>query len=477
MLVEERIFENAKLFPEKLAIIAGSAEVTYLELVHRILLAAKFYENSGLQKGDRVVVSASKCVDFVYAYFGAHIAGLICVPIDSETNPVRLQRIEDCAAPKLFVGELRNKGERNVIPFAEVSAEEEAEIKMPRPSDIADILFTTGTTGLPKGVSLSFFNQQAAAEQINAFVGNTADDVELLALPISHSFGLGRLRCVLSKGATIALLSSFASMKKFYAGLDLYNVTGFSMVPSSWNYIQKMSGAKLANYASRLKYIEIGSAFMPEAEKRKLMEMLPTTRICMHYGLTEASRSAFMSFHDDEAHLMSIGKPSPGRKIAIFSEKGEEVANGQEGELCVAGDHVCSAYWGQSEADFRKDFFGEFFRTGDWGYIDNDGYIYLKSRIKEIINVGGKKVSPVEVEEVLNAMDGITESACIGVKDDVMGEIVKAFIVGTLTETDDEAIKKYVMAHIENYKVPAIIEHIAELPKTTSGKLQRLMLK
>ncbi|RGX85410.1 class I adenylate-forming enzyme family protein [Bacteroides intestinalis] len=476
MTIEERIFETAKLTPQKLAIVAGSVKVSYEELVQKVMLAAAYFKRCGLQHGDRVVISASKKVEFVYSYFGAHMAGLVCVPIDSETNPVRLRRILDCSQPKLIVGELRSKGELNVIPFADVTAEQPVELQFPQLADIADLMFTTGTTGLPKGVALSFLNQKAAVEQIDTFIGNTTDDVELLALPISHSFGLGRLRCVFSKGATLVFLGSFASMKKFYAEMERCHCTGFGMVPSSWSYIQKMSGEKLADYAGQLKYIEIGSAFMSEVDKRKLMSILPNTKICMHYGLTEASRSSFLSFHDDATHLMSIGKPSPGREIAVMNN-GEIVAEGTEGEICVKGDHVCSSYWRMSEEDFRQEFYGDYFRTGDWGYKDAEGYIYLKSRIKEIINVGGKKVSPVEVEEVINQIGGCEESACIGVKDDVMGEVVKAFVVGTLTANDDDMIKQYVAARLENYKVPVYIEHIAELPKTVSGKLQRFLLK
>ena len=120
---------------------------------------------------------------------------------------------------------------------------------------------------------------------------------------------------------------------------------------------------------------------------------------------------------------------------------------------------------------------GDYFKTGDWGYIDHSGYIYLKSRKKEIINVGGKKVSPIEVEEALNSMAGIEESACIGVHDDVMGEVVKAFVVGHLTKADDESIKKKMLSLLENYKVPVYIEYVDRIPKTPSGKIQRLLLK
>lgn len=199
MTVEERIFETAKLTPQKLAIVAGSVKVSYEELVQKVMLAATYFKQCGLQHGDRVVISANKKVEFVYSYFGAHMAGLVCVPIDLETNPIRLWRILDCSQPKLIVGELRSKGKLNVIPFADVTAKQPAELQFPQLADIADLMFTTGTTGLPKGVALSFLNQKAAAEQINTFIGNTTDDVELLALPISHSFGLGRLRCVFSK--------------------------------------------------------------------------------------------------------------------------------------------------------------------------------------------------------------------------------------------------------------------------------------
>lgn len=477
MLIEQAIRNHAVNSPLKVALINGEITVTYAELWSRILNAASYFQEKGLGGGERIVLSASKSLDFVYVYFGAHMAGLVCVPIDPETNQTRLNRIIECAQPSLFVGTLKNSEGLEVLPFTDITSEKEADCPFPENSAIADLLFTTGTTGLPKGVALSFKNQAAAAENINTFIENTSDDVELLALPISHSFGLGRLRCVLSKGATLVLLGSFAAMKKFYKEIERCGVTGFGMVPSSLAYITKMSGDKIGEFASQLKYIEIGSAFMPLSDKKLLMELLPSTRICMHYGLTEASRSAFINFYNDVEHLDSIGKPSPNTEIAFFNEEGQPVPENEEGELCVKGGHVCDSYWGQTKEVFAKDFNGEYFKTGDWGYADSKGYLYLKSRKKEMINVGGKKVSPIEVEEALNTLEGVGESACIGVPDPVYGEVVKAFIVGTLTAEDDQRIIKEMMGLVENYKVPVFIEHIDSIPKTASGKIQRLLLK
>ena len=477
MVIEEIIYQHSITSPEKTAVISGEVVVSYKELWSNIKQAAAYLISRGLKKSDRIVVSASKNIDFIYTYFGAHLCGLICVPIDPETNTARLKRIIDCAAPSLIIGELRNKDEYEILPFAEIKSDEEFNLVFPQEKDIADLLFTTGTTGLPKGVVLSYLNQLSAADNINTFIGNSPEDIELLALPISHSFGLGRLRCVLSKGATLVLLGSFASMKKFFGEIERCKVTGFGMVPASWAYMVKMSRDRIAQYASQLRYIEIGSAFMPKSEKEKLMEFLPITKICMHYGLTEASRSAFISFHDDINHLDSVGKPSPNTQIAILDENGHILSSGQEGELCVKGNHVCSGYWGISDAIFKSDFYNDYFKTGDWGYTDQFGYVHLKSRKKEIINVGGKKVSPIEVEEALNSISGIEESACIGVHDDVMGEVVKAFIVGSLTKADDERVRKELMALVENYKIPVYLEHIDCIPKTASGKIQRLLLK
>ena len=475
MTIEQLIFNYAQTTPQKTALISGVVEVSYEQLWKEIKIAAAWFGENA-ERGDRIVVSASKNSEFVYTYFGAHIAGMICVPIDPETNETRLKRIIEVAKPKLIVGELRNHGEYEVVPFNEVKSDRELGGDSPIESNVADLLFTTGTTGLPKGVALTFANQMAAADNINTFIGNSTDDVEMLALPISHSFGLGRLRCVFAKGSTLVLLGSFASMKKFYGEMDRCHVTGFGMVPASWAYIQKMSGEKIGQFADQLKYIEIGSAFMPLENKQKLMNLLPKTHICMHYGLTEASRSAFISFHDDQEHLMSAGKASPNTEIAVFSEQGEPVAHNEDGEVCVKGAHVCSDYWGISKEEFKKDFFGEYFRTGDWGHIDDNGYVYLVSRKKEIINVGGKKVSPIEVEEHLNEIDGIEESACVGVHDDVLGEVVKAFCVCS-KEVDFEEVKKILFKKIEIYKIPAFFEVIKELPKTQNGKLQRLLLK
>ncbi len=477
--IEEQIFDKVQNIPDKVALISGDTEITYSQLWDYCLCAAeKLKQDYHLKKGDRVILSAAGNIEFVYAYFGVHIAGGICVPIDPDTNQTRFEYIEKSTTPVCVMGLLHNV-KKETIPFSDVvNGTSKATYIAPEQSQVADILFTTGTTGAPKGVALSYNNLSAAARNINAFIGNTSSDVELLALPVSHSFGLGRLRCSLSKGATLVMLGTFANVKKFFKEMARCQVTMFAMVPASWGFIKKMSGKYIGKFADQLKFIEIGSSFMPVEDKELLMSLLPKTRICMHYGSTEASRSAFMEFHTYKDNLLSIGKASPNVEIKIFTSQGTPAALGEEGEVCVKGEHVTCSYWNETQERFASDFYDGYFRTGDCGTMDAEGNIYLKSRIKEMINVGGKKVSPMEVEDLLNTIPGIKESACIGIPDPgiVLGEVVKAFIVAD-DNLSDEEIMQQLRPQLEVYKLPVEIERINAIPKTGSGKIQRLSLK
>lgn len=477
--IEEQIFDQVQNTPDKVALISGDTEITYSQLWDYCLCAAeKLKQDYHLKKGDRVILSAAGNIEFVYAYFGVHIAGGICVPIDPDTNQTRFEYIEKSTTPVCVMGLLHNV-KKETIPFTDVvNGTSKATYIAPEQGQVADILFTTGTTGAPKGVALSYNNLSAAARNINAFIGNTSSDVELLALPVSHSFGLGRLRCSLSKGATVVMLGTFANVKKFFKEMARCQVTMFAMVPASWGFIKKMSGKYIGKFAEQLKFIEIGSSFMPVEDKELLMSLLPNTRICMHYGSTEASRSAFMEFHTYKENLLSIGKASPNVEIKIFTSQGTPAALGEEGEVCVKGEHVTCSYRNETPERFASDFYDGYFRTGDCGTMDAEGNIYLKSRIKEMINVGGKKVSPMEVEDILNTIPGIKESACIGIPDPgiVLGEVVKAFIVAD-DNLSDEEIMQQLRPQLEVYKLPVEIERINAIPKTGSGKIQRLSLK
>ena len=479
LTIEQQIWGNVRSNPDKIALVQGDKQITYAQLWDDSLrMAYAFCMSYGVKKGDRILLGAAGSVEFVYAYLGAHIAGAICVPIDPDTNAARFRLIKGATLPKLVAGQLQQISD-GVLSLDEiVLPPEKLEYLPPLPKEVADILFTTGTTGTPKGVALSYANLSSAALNINTFIDNTSEDVELLALPVSHSFGLGRLKCVLSRGGTLVMLGTFANVKKFFGEMARCNVTGFGMVPASWGFLKKMSGKYIGKFAEQLRYIEIGSSFMPIEDKQMLMSLLPHTRICMHYGSTEASRSAFMEFHEYSSNLSSAGKASPNCDIKIFSSQGEQLPSGVEGEVCVKGGHVVSSYWNVPKARYEEDFFGEYFRTGDCGVLDDDGNLYLKSRIKEMINVGGKKVSPMEVEDVLNGAPGVVESACVGIADPdaIMGEVVKAFVV-TDDSFDEDELRSYVKTRLEVYKQPVFYERIASLPKTASGKLQRLSLK
>ena len=474
----QSVMQNAKTYAEKTAIIINGVEVTYALLGKNIRKAAGFMLKMGIKTGDRIVLSAHKDVEYVYLYFASHILGVTNVIVDAESNEERLNYIENKVNPAYCFGY-----QSTCFPsmmFCDLNLDETEELGMAdttlSQNDVAEILFTTGTTGAPKGVCLSYYNIYSSASNINEYIGNQSDDVELLALPICHSFGMGRIRCTLLKGATIVILGNFANVRALLKAIEQYHVTGFGVVPAAWAYIRKMSGTRIAKYADQIRYIEIGSAAMPLDTKKELLELFPNTRICMHYGLTEASRCCFQEFHDTE-HLDSIGRPVSDKvDVKIFDNDGNEMPVGEGGELCVDGNMVLTRYL--EEQDTNNAFFGEYFRTGDCGYKSGDGYIYLLGREKELINVGGKKVSPMEVEDAIISL-GVGDCVCVPMKDEngIMGELVFCYILKDSTTMTFGEIAEKLSHKLEAYKRPVAYGWIDKIPMTSSGKKQRLQIK
>lgn len=473
----QSVFHHAEIVPDKTAIVVGNIEVSYSLLALNARKAASLLDGLGLRPSDRIILSAHKDIEFIYLYLGAHILGVTNVIVDAESNKERLNYIEDKTNPLWCFGYESSK--HRSIQFAEIDIEALQPYSGVSDNlsvdDIAEVLFTTGTTGAPKGVCLSYGNIAGSASNINSFIKNEATDIEVLGLPICHSFGLGRIRCNLMMGATIVILGSFANVRLFFKTIERYHATGFGVVPAAWAYIRKISGTRIGKYASQIKYIEIGSAAMPLETKKEMLNLFPNTRICMHYGLTEASRNCFQEFHDIE-HLGSIGKPvCENVDVQIFSPEGSVLPDGEKGELCVKGNMVLSRYL--EEKDNKNAFYDEYFRTGDCGYRTDEGYIYLLGREKELINVGGKKVSPMEVEDAIIAL-GVGDCVCVPMKDPdgIMGELVKCYILKDSTTLSFEQIAEQLSTKLEHYKLPVVYEWIDSIPQTASGKKQRVNL-
>ncbi|MBN2578673.1 MAG: long-chain fatty acid--CoA ligase, partial [Pirellulales bacterium] len=258
--------------------------------------------------------------------------------------------------------------------------------------------------------------------------------------------------------------------------LDL-RATGLALVPAGFDLLLRMTKDRLRDAQDHLRYVEIGSAPLARETKLQLMEMLPRTRICHHFGLTEASRATFLDYHADREKLDSIGRPSPNVELAVHDKQGRRLPDGERGELVVRGGMVMREYWKRPELT-RQTLRDGWLRTGDWGSRDSEGYYYLLGRQGDLINVGGLKASPEEIEQWLNRYPGVIESACVGVPDPqgITGQCVKAYLVSR-EEVSLQEIVSWLRDHLEEYKIPRVIERSGSLPKTSSGKIQRHLLR
>lgn len=477
------LFRHVTDNPSSLALGFGADAITYAQLAQRVVRAADILREEGVNPDDRVMVEATKQPEFVYAYFACHFIHAIAVPYAPDIGLAKFHNLVEFLRPRAILSASQDsmvvKGAK-IFTFSALNdfgtRRQTLSLNEPDAAHPADVILTSGTTGNPKGVILTHRNILAAARNINQFIRNGAEDREALALPLSHSFGIGRMRCQILAGGALIFTRSFQFPKEMFESMRRWKVTGFSFVPAAWTVLTRLTGDRLLEFADTLRYIEIGSASMPRSEKERLMRLFPRTRICMHYGLTEASRSAFMEFHESRAHLDSIGKPTPNVEIRIVDDEGCEVESDRIGRIEIRGDHVMKGYW---DADASERLREGWLRSGDLGCRDQEGYLHVSGREDDVINIGGRKVYPTEIEQALLRHEQVREVVCVGTPNTITGEAVLAFLVaktdcGELP--DVEALSDFLRARIEEFKIPVSFEWISSVPRNSSGKIERKVL-
>jgi long-chain acyl-CoA synthetase len=474
----ESVLRHASRSPQSIALIGGCETLSYRDLARRVRHTARALQLRGVRRGDRVVLPASSTPDFVVSYLAVHLAGGVAVPSDAGMPRARVEHIGERVAARLALTVEEQRSLCDVADGALADPEPAFAVRGAGP-EIADIMFTSGTTGAPKGVMLSHRNLAAAARHINAFVGTSQADVEVLALPLGHSFGLGTIRCVLSAGGAVVLVDGFAFPGRIFAALEEHRATGFRCVAAGLAMMLKFAPDRLADFSTRIRYVELGSAPMRTEDKHRLMSLLPRSRICMHYGLTEATRSAYIEFHVDRARLDSIGRPSHGVEIRLVGSAGGMASPGEPGEIQIRGPHVMSGYWQDTERT-RSAFDGDWLRTGDAGHVDEGGYLYLHGRKADMINVGGRKVAPAEIEEALRRHPAVLDCGCSGIADPagISGDAVGVLVLlreGPAVGTRE--LREHLRASLEPYKLPVKWLFAGTIPRTENGKVQRHLLR
>jgi long-chain acyl-CoA synthetase len=490
----ETLLAHADAAPGNIAFGGGNGDISYGALAGMIAAAAARIVRAIGSRGERVVLCGPNSPQLAAAYFAVHAAGGVAVLLDAATPRETLRwAVEDAEARLVLLDNARSAGfSRNLAedktasplpcPVQDLAAftraDEPPPLLSPRAtlSDPADLIYTTGTMGRRKGVLLTHENIAQAALNINSFIGATAGDREIMPLPLSHSFGLGRLRVMALVGHCLLLPPGMRNPAVVLKLLLDSKATGLALVPAGFDLILRMTRDRLGDARAHLRYVEIGSASMPSPTREKLAELLPQTRLCHHYGLTEASRAAFIEYHADREYLASIGRPSPNVEMAVRDDAGCDLPDGRHGQIAVRGRMVMREYWKQPKltASVLRD---GWLYTGDCGWRDGEGYFHLAGRQADTVNVGGRKVNPEEVEEVLNGHPAVVESACTGVPDPqgIVGECLKAFVV-LRRDASDEQLIDWLRGRLEEYKIPRIWQRVDRIAKTESGKIQRQMM-
>lgn len=342
------------------------------------------------------------------------------------------------------------------------------------PASEATVLFTSGTSGKKKAVPITHRNLVETTKMINRFMSLNSPITELVTVPLTHAFGLRRIFCNHIVGGTVVVDDGALNPARALKILRDLSCTGISSVPSVFRILKANFKDVLKQLGPQIKFIELGSASLSKLEKEQLCDIFPNAQICMHYGLTEASKATFIHFFREKDKLSTVGKPSPGVSIKIMSEKEREVKNGKAGEIWVNGFNVAKSYLMNTELTQEK-FKDGWFRSGDIGRFDKDGYLILLGRKDDMINVGGNNMYPPELEDYIRDHYFDLDIAIAGMPHKFLGNI-PVLCHAKHTPIDNKLFLEIInrlKEEFEEYKIPKYKFKFQKIPKTKNGKIIR----
>ncbi len=482
--VVEAVFSYAKTQGDKFCLADDDYSVSYSEYAEKIKKTASYLLSLGVKKDDKAVIEACQTVDYLALELALQLIGAIFVPMEHNCAPEKIKELADrlgAAAVITVKGETGYADELTFDEFIEGvnNSRPLEDYKLPTGDEISEILFSTGTTGKEKGIVLTHKNDIALAENVMNGVEMESDNVELIPSPLNHSHGLRRYYANMVKGSSVVVLASVLNLIKFFGSIEQYGVTAMDLVPTALSVILKLSKTKLGDYAKQLRYIQLGAAPLMDSDKEKICALLPETRLYNFYGSTESGCIVIYNFNVENSKKNCIGKPACNAEILIVDENRNPIESSAEntGLLASKGAMNMSGYY-EDEEETKAVLIDGIVYTNDVAYYDEDGDIILLGRQGSVINVGGKKVSPDEIENAAKQIKGVIDCGCIPVDDAMLGSVPKLF-VQTRSEAkfDPVAIRNELQGMLEPFKVPKYIVWIEKIPRTFNGKLIRRELK
>jgi acyl-CoA ligase (AMP-forming) (exosortase A-associated) len=496
--------------PARVAIVDGSAEYTYEDLARQSASLCAALQDAGVRKGDRVGILLEKTWQAIVAMLAASRAGAAYVNINPLFKAPQVQYIADDCDIRVLIGDSNKleelepgtiagtafyKGEEpspkvagSLVDVAEAltSGDTPKETRQVSEVDLGTILYTSGSTGMPKGVATSQRNIVVGAQIVSTYLSNTPEDRILSALPLNFDAGMSQFTTSLRAGATLVLQRSRLP-GDLLKGLRRHEITGVTGVPPLWALLLRGTKTIEEEPLTHLRYLANTGGRIPQTnldELRRLLE--PTgTKIYLMYGLTEAFRSTYLPPEEIERGSTCIGKAIPDTEILVVNGDGQECAPGEPGELVHRGPTVAMGYWGKEEATHKA------YRpnplappellnvervvySGDLVRRDEEGFLYFIGREDAMIKTQGYRLSPEEVEGLLIGSGRVREACAFGVEDLDVGQQVYAVVsLRDGGDTSVEEIREYVIKNGPPYMVPKEIFVQDELPKTGSGKIDR----
>ena len=471
------IQKYAQTQPDTMAVCELRKSVTYKEYWSSIRKTAGVLMGMGIRKGDHVMLRCTQNIDYLTVFSALQYMQALVIPVEKSTSAERVLEIGGRVDSECLISEKEPDGISSIKIkdiIARAKDADEADLELPGENDRSMLLFTTGTTGSSKGVVMLHRGDVGIAGNVIEGTSMKKGNVEIIPMPLNHSFGIRRYQSDMVNGGTVCLMDGMVFIGTLWKLVEKYGATSMAISPASLGMIFHLSDERIADYADQLDYIQIGSAPLAEADKEKLLRLLPDTRLYNFYGSSEAGCACILEFSGNGNKTGCIGRPTVNSIVRFTDDAGNVVENGSPEApalLSWGGSIVMEGYYNDPDLT-AETLVGGYVRTKDLAYLDEDGDCILVGRADDVINYGGSKISPAEIENLALGYEYIDDVAFTSISDPITGELPVILVIQK-DGYDEAEFERFLTDRLESYKLPRKYIYVDNIPKTFKGSVLR----